>query len=387
MANPDLGKNNMDDQTTNDGIGSQGTGNQGKKDNKNRIIIILIVALAVALAGLIFLLVAYVFGNNAASGPDEGAELPPPIVTVEATLVPPTPEPGDPVARVTARAGVNVRTGPGLEYQVIGLAPFNAQLEVVGVSRDGTWWVVNVPASLNSQGWVADEYVQVENGDNVIAVPAPPTPTPAASPTPTATPAPEINFSASSTTINAGESATLNWSVENIVAVYVYPVGDRFENYPVTGQGSRDVRPYITTSYELLTFNRDDTTSAERIEITVVNGLTSGRWVLQSYSTPAGGSKTPLPGTELTARFGAEGSLSGSGGCNNYNGGFIAFDQTLRTSNLTSSQVLCADPAGVMEQEGTFLTLVHQASKMKISAGQLDVFDSSGNRILVFRLG
>jgi len=376
----------MEEQTPNQESNSQDSGDSGKKDNKNRIIISLIVALALALIGIGFLSLAYVFNNGDGSEPGDGEALPPPIVTVEATLIPPTPEPGDPVATVTARAGVNVRTGPGLEYPAIGTAPYNTELEVVGVSQDGTWWAVNVPVSPNSQGWVADEYVQVENGENVLVVAPPPTPTPAASPTPTATPAPEINFSASRTTINAGEKTTLSWSVENIVAVYVYPVGDSFENYPAVGQDSREVQPFITTTYELLTFNPDNTNSRERIEITVVNGLTTGRWVLQSYSTP-GSLNIPVPGTELTARFGADGSLSGSGGCNNYSGGFMAYDQTLRISNVTSSQALCADPAGVMEQEGTFLTLLQQASKMKISAGQLDVFDSSGNRIMVFGNG
>jgi len=374
----------MENQTPKDQTDGQKVDNQGKKDDKSTLIMILGGALVLALAGIIFLMVVYVFGDN--STEDGGGVPEQPIATVEATLITPTPEPGDPVARVTSRAGVNVRTGPGLGYPVIGVAPFGSESEVVGVSADGTWWVVNVPASLNGHGWVSDEYVAVENANNVLVIPAPPTPTPAATPTATATPAPEISFTANRTTINAGENATLSWSVENIVAVYMYPVGDSFENHPVTGQGSRDVQPFITTSYELLTFNPDNTTSAQRVEITVVSGLTSGRWVLQSYSTPTGGSQSPIPGTELTARFGADGSLSGSGGCNNYNGGFMAFDQILRITNLTSSQTLCPD-AGVMEQEGTFLSVMNQASKMKISAGQLEVFDSSGNRILVFRNG
>ena len=358
----------------------------------------MVAALAIALAGIVFLLFAYVFGNNGSTDPDpeDGGEMPTAVVTVivatstpqapEATLVPPTPEPEDPTAVVTARSGVNVRTGPGLEYTVLGTAPYLTELEVTGVSADGTWWVVAIPPNYNGgQGWIADEYVDVENTNDVLVIPAPPTPTPAATATPTATPAPEISFlSASRTTINAGESATLSWSVENIVAVYMYPVGDRFDNYPVTGQGSRVVQPYITTSYELLTFNPDNTTSAERIEITVINGLTSGRWLLQSYSAPGGGLQSVLTGTEVTARFGTDGSLSGSGGCNNYNGGFMAFDQTLRMNNVTSSQALCNQPEGIMEQENTFMSLLNQASKMRISAGQLEVFDSGGNRILVF---
>jgi hypothetical protein len=40
-----------------------------------------------------------------------------------------------------------------------------------------------------------------------------------------------------------------------------------------------------------------------------------------------------------------------------------------------------------MEQEGIFLSLMQQASKMSISAGQLSIFDSTGSRILEFRSG
>ena len=124
-------------------------------------------------------------------------------------------------------------------------------------------------------------------------------------------------------------------------------------------------------------------TSAERIEITVINGLTSGRWILQSYS-PGSSLKTPLPGTEITARFATNGDLSGSGGCNNYSGGFIAFDQTLRMRNISSSQVFCSAPEGIMEQEGEILALMNHSSRMAINAGQLEIFDGSGKRIMVF---
>jgi heat shock protein HslJ/uncharacterized protein YraI len=355
------------------------------KGQSNTLVIILGVALILALAGIVFLLVAYVFGGQ--SGSEEESALPPPGQTVEATVIPPTPEAGDPTATVTARKGVNVRTGPGLNFPVIGVAPFGSTLEVVGVSADGTWWVVNVPAAPQGNGWVAEEFVAVENGQGVMVIPSPPTPTPVATPTATPTPAPDITFTANRTTINAGERATLSWAVENVAAVYLYPIGDPYENYPTVGQGSQDVQPYITTSYELLAFNPDGTSTSSRIEIAVVNGLTSGRWILDSFSTPAGGFQRPLPGTEITARFGAEGALSGSAGCNSYDGAFTAYAQTLRTNRLTSGQAFCSSPEGIMEQEGTFLALLQQAATMRISAGQLTVLDSAGNRILEFLSG
>lgn len=355
------------------------------KGQSNTLVIILAVALVLALAGIIFLLIAYVFGGGA--GSEEEGVLPPPGETVEATVVPPTPEVGEPTATVIARKGVNVRTGPGLNFPVIGIAPFRSALEVVGVSADGTWWVVNVPAAPQGNGWVSEEFVEVENGQGVMVIPSPPTPTPVATPTPTATPAPDITFTANRTTINAGEKATLSWSVENVAAVYMYPIGDPYENYPTVGQGTKDVQPYITTSYELLAFSPDGTTTSSRIEVAVINGLTSGRWILDSFSTPATGFQRPLPGTEITARFGADGSLSGSSGCNSYNGTFTAYDQKLRVNRLTVSQALCDSPEGIMDQEGLFLSLLQQSARMSISAGKLTVFDSVGNRILEFVSG
>ena len=62
----------------------------------------------------------------------------------------------------------------------------------------------------------------------------------------------------------------------------------------------------------------------------------------------------------------------------------LAFDQTLRVNTLSPSQAWCEAPDGIMDQEGTFLLLLQRASQMAISAGQLTVFDSNGNRILEF---
>lgn len=359
---------------------------QQQSRNKT-LVIVLAAAFVIALIGLVAVLAILLLGGDSESDGDGGAVVPPPGITVVPTQVVPTPEPGQPTAWVTAPYGVNVRTGPGAAYPVILTAPLGAQGEIVGVSADRTWWVVRVPGAPNDVGWAAAEYVRAENADNVPVIQPPPQPTPAATPTPTPTPAPDITFTASRTTINAGETATLSWNVENVKAVYMFPVGASPFDYPVTGQGSRDVQPGITTSYELRVINPDDSTSSQRIEIAVIGGLTGGRWLLASYSTPAGGYQTPLPGSQITARFGADGSLNGSAGCNSYSSSFGAFDRTLSVNVLSSSQALCDSPPGVMEQESTFLSLMRQAHSFAISAGQLEVFDAGRNRILVFNTG
>jgi len=62
---------------------------------------------------------------------------------------------------VTANQGrVNLRTGPGVDYPVIGLLPENASLEIVGRNRDSTWWLVSTSLGL---AWIFDGVVAASN--------------------------------------------------------------------------------------------------------------------------------------------------------------------------------------------------------------------------------
>lgn len=81
-----------------------------------------------------------------------------------------------PRGRVTAPLGVNIRVGPGTEFPIVGVAPQNAEGEIIGRSIDGRWWAARVPSAPNEQGWVAAAYVEATNADNVPVLPAPPLP-------------------------------------------------------------------------------------------------------------------------------------------------------------------------------------------------------------------
>lgn len=98
-----------------------------------------------------------------------------PAVAVDAA------EPQTARGRVTAELGVNVRTGPGTQFPIVGVAPLDTEGEIIGVSEDGLWWAARVPAAPNEQGWVAAAYVEATNADGAPVLPAPPltvTPTP-----------------------------------------------------------------------------------------------------------------------------------------------------------------------------------------------------------------
>jgi uncharacterized protein YraI len=82
-------------------------------------------------------------------------------------------------ATVTAIDYVNLRSGPGTNYLLLGTAAPGAVGEVTGKSEDGLWWQVKVPTSFYAPGlaWVSKDWVVTANTDSVPVVAAPPPPT------------------------------------------------------------------------------------------------------------------------------------------------------------------------------------------------------------------
>ena len=94
-----------------------------------------------------------------------------------------------------------------------------------------------------------------------------------------------------------------------------------------------------------------------------------------------------IDGVRVTLEVDPDGGVSGSAGCNDYSGGFTAYDTNLRVSNVGVTGALCGQPDGVDQQESTYLSLLQRAVRFSVSAGQLSVFDSAGNRILTYVSG
>jgi hypothetical protein len=105
------------------------------------------------------------------------------------TPAPPTATPNGVVA--TAKGTLNVRSGPGENYPVIGQLRKGEQYQVIGASQDLRWLVINYRAA---NGWIIATGVDIFGNLNTVPiVPAPPTPTPMpATFTPTPTPVADI---------------------------------------------------------------------------------------------------------------------------------------------------------------------------------------------------
>ena len=91
---------------------------------------------------------------------------PTPVPTETIPLPPvdiPDPPPNVPVG--TARVNVNVRTGPGMLFTILGTAQEGDRGEILGLSPDGYWYAVRVPTSAVGTGiaWSAVDFVDLSN--------------------------------------------------------------------------------------------------------------------------------------------------------------------------------------------------------------------------------
>jgi heat shock protein HslJ len=89
-----------------------------------------------------------------------------------------------------------------------------------------------------------------------------------------------------------------------------------------------------------------------------------------------------LNGTEVTAGFTADATVSGSGGCNRYSGSYTWTGDQLSFSPLASTKMACADD--VMAQESVFLASMGDVASFAIEGSQLTLSDGSGALLLGF---
>lgn len=117
----------------------------------------------------------------------------------------------------------------------------------------------------------------------------------------------------------------------------------------------------------------------------VVGGdLTSPVWILESYRGVDGTMTAALAGAPVTAEF-AEGSVTGSSGCNSYRAAYLTDGQSL-TFDMPVVTLMYCEGADVMGQEAGYLALLGTAAGYTISGDLLTITDSSGEVILVFRV-
>ena len=113
-------------------------------------------------------------------------------------------------------------------------------------------------------------------------------------------------------------------------------------------------------------------------------GLSDTQWGLSLYYVGGDAVTSPLAGTTITANFFAEGKLSGSAGCNTYQGTYEVDGESLDIGPLMSTKKACSQPPGVMEQETTFLVLLENTAAYQIKGDTLILLDATGAPLAEF---
>lgn len=143
-------------------------------------------------------------------------------------LTPAAPGSASGACQVTFAGGVNVRSGPGVAYPILGTAAIGSTLPVMGRTTDSSWWQIGFNGMT---GWVYAGLATVQSSGDCAAVPvafAPPPPptamlsatvevtvTPTTDTTTTATVTPTTDTSATATwtpTITPSWSPTWTWT-------------------------------------------------------------------------------------------------------------------------------------------------------------------------------
>lgn len=112
-------------------------------------------------------------------------------------------------------------------------------------------------------------------------------------------------------------------------------------------------------------------------------GLSDATWLLSTMNIGGDATATVLDGTRLTAVFAADGTVSGTAGCNNFTGTYTTEGNNITISPLASTMMACADEA-INQQETAYLAALQSATTYQIIDDILELYAADGNWVLAF---
>ncbi len=228
---------------------------------------------------------------------------------------------------------------------------------------------------------VTNTPIPPQSTDTPVPPPASPTPIP-----------PVIyTFSANPSQIEVSECVDVSWQTGGAATqrdllrngVTILP------NAPASGSISDCLNTAGAYTYRLEVSGSSGEIVAEDRSVTVSEASTElplqgTTWFLVSYFDGVGASVGLLPGTSITAVFGANGQLSGSAGCNTYSATYSTDGSSLTIGPAATSQLSCTDPPGIMEQESGYLAALNMANAYNISSPILTISDANGRVVMQF---
>ncbi|HEY6803934.1 MAG TPA: META domain-containing protein [Pyrinomonadaceae bacterium] len=113
--------------------------------------------------------------------------------------------------------------------------------------------------------------------------------------------------------------------------------------------------------------------------------LAGTEWRLVSLGR-VGAETSIVSGGAVTLKFGADGRVSGSGGCNSFGGGYRVQGDRVTFSQMISTRRACVD-TNANRQESQYLQALGSANRFRMTSRQLSIYYENGRSVLEFSNG
>ena len=100
-------------------------------------------------------------------------------------------------------------------------------------------------------------------------------------------------------------------------------------------------------------------------------------WHATGINNGTGGVVTAAATGQSTATF-ADGTVTGSGGCNQFNASYELDGEEITIGPAAATRKACPEPEGIMEQEQQFFAALERAKTVTLSPGKLELRDETG---------
>ncbi len=104
--------------------------------------------------------------------------------------------------------------------------------------------------------------------------------------------------------------------------------------------------------------------------------LVGTTWSATGVNNGRGGVQSLVAGTEITALFGEDGTLSGNDGCNDYNASYTVDGDSIEISMGPSTLMAC--PEEIMTQASAYQAALGNATTFSVSGDRLELRDADG---------
>jgi heat shock protein HslJ len=101
-------------------------------------------------------------------------------------------------------------------------------------------------------------------------------------------------------------------------------------------------------------------------------------WEVIAYNNGKQGVVSLLAGTRVNARFGDDGQVTGTAGCNQYSATYQLDGEAMSIGMAAATRMFCNEPEGLMQQEALYLAALKSTATFRLDGDKLELRAADG---------